>query len=136
MQISTKTGYAVRALTRLALQPLGKPLSITVLCQDQNLPQKYIEQLFRKLKQKELIKSVHGSKGGYLLCRKVSQITLKDIMTAVEDNFPETGCYGSAGEPYYCTGKPCSFSAFWNDVKSNIENYLDSVTLEEIVART
>ena len=129
-------GYAVRALTRLAQQPLDKPLSITVLCQEQNLPPKYIEQLFRKLKKYDLVKSIHGSRGGYLLKQDIAQITLKDIMTAVEDNFPETGCYGNAGEPDYCTGKPCAFSAFWDDVKSNIENYLDSVTLGQIVART
>ncbi len=135
MQISTKTGYAVRALTRLAKQPADKPLSLTALCRDEHLPQKYIEQLFRKMKQKELIKSVHGAHGGYLMNRNISQITLKDIMTAVEDNFPDSGCYGGSGEPEFCTGKPCAFSTFWDDVKRNIENYLDSVTLEQIVAR-
>ena len=135
MQISTKTGYAVRALSKLAKQPAEEPLSLAVLCRDQNLPQKYIEQLFRKLKQKDLVKSIHGSKGGYLINKSISEITLKDIMAAVEDNFPVESCYGSSGEPDYCTGNPCAFSSFWDDIKMNIENYLDSVTLEQIVAR-
>ena len=135
MQISTKTGYAVRALSILAKQPADKPLSLAVLCREQNLPQKYIEQLFRKLKQKELVKSIQGSKGGYLMNKGTSEITLKDIMIAVEDNFPTTSCYGSSGDPFYCIGDPCAFSSFWDDVKRNIEKYLDSVTLEQIVAR-
>ena len=71
MQISTKTGYAVRALSTLAKQPAGEPMSITVLCSDQNLPKKYIEQLFRKLKQYDLIKSIHGSRGGYLINKNI-----------------------------------------------------------------
>jgi Rrf2 family protein len=135
MQISTKTGYAVRALSMLAKQPTDEPLSLTVLCRDQNLPQKYIEQLFRKLKQKDLVKSIHGSKGGYLINKKTSDITLKDIMAALDDDFPAECCYGSSGYPEYCSGDPCAFSSFWDDIKKNIENYLDSITLEQIVAR-
>jgi len=134
MQISTKTGYAVRALSVLAKQPSEKPLSVAVLCRDQNLPQKYIEQLFRKLKQSELIKSRHGSRGGYFLNKPLPEISLKDIMYAVEDNF-STACYGNSGEPEYCLGTPCAFADFWNDIKINIENYLDSITLDQIVSR-
>ena len=135
MQISTKTGYAVRALSVLAKQPHEKPLSIAVLCKDQNLPKKYIEQLFRKLKQKDLIKSVHGSKGGYIINKTISEISLKDIMIAVEDNFPTSSCYGNSSELEYCSGMPCAFYDFWDDIKKNIEKYLDSITLDQIVSR-
>jgi len=135
MLISTKTGYALRALSVLAKQPAEKPLSVAVLCRENNLPQKYIEQLFTQLKHNNLIKSIQGARGGYLMNKKCSEISLKDIMTAVDDIFPAGTCYGSASESEFCLGYPCSFSDFWDEVKRNIENYLDSITLDQIVSR-
>jgi Rrf2 family protein len=134
MLISTKTGYALRALSALAEQPAEKPLSVAVLSRDNNLPQKYIEQLFSQLKHSNLIKSIQGSKGGYLLNKQCSEISLKDIMTAVDDILPAGTCYGGSNESEFCLGYPCPFSDFWDDVKKNIENYFDSITLDQIIS--
>jgi len=56
-------------------------------------------------------------------------------MIAVEDNFPTNSCYGNSGELEYCSGTPCAFYDFWDEIKKNIENYLDSITLDQIVSR-
>ena len=135
MQISTKTGYAVRALSELVLSSDGKPVSMSEICRKQNLPIKYIEQLFRKLKKKEIIKSIHGSRGGYLLNKPISEVSLKDIMHALDDDFSNKFCYGSNAHSEYCTGFPCGFYELWDDIKNFIEDYLDSIKLEQIISR-
>lgn len=133
MQISTKTGYAVRALAELAGQPAGTPVSISAICRRQNLPPKYIEQLFRKLKHSKLISSKHGARGGYLLSRPASQLSLKDIMEAVEDDFSGYCCLGANSHIEYCQGSPCVFYDFWNDIRKHQEEYFSSLKLDQVM---
>ncbi|MCK4655235.1 MAG: Rrf2 family transcriptional regulator [Candidatus Cloacimonetes bacterium] len=135
MHISVKTGYAVRALSELALNASEKPISISEICKKQNLPIKYIEQLFRNLKRDGLVKSIHGSKGGYLLNRELNKISLKNIMKAVDDDFSHNFCYGSKEHIDYCKGFPCGFYELWDEIKDHIEDYLDSINLEQIISR-
>ncbi|MCK4654506.1 MAG: Rrf2 family transcriptional regulator [Candidatus Cloacimonetes bacterium] len=135
MHISVKTGYAVRALSELALNASEKPISISKICEKQNLPIKYIEQLFRNLKRDGLVKSIHGSKGGYLLNRELNKISLKNIMKAVDDDFSHNFCYGTKEHIDYCKGFPCGFYELWDEIKDHMENYLDSIKLEQIISR-
>ena len=135
MHISIKTGYAVRALSELALNASEKPISISEICKKQNLPTKYIEQLFRNLKKDGLIKSVHGSKGGYFLNRELSKISLKDIMKAVDDDLSHNFCYGSNEHIDYCNGFPCGFYKLWDEIKDHLEKYFDSIKLEQIITK-
>jgi len=132
MNISTKTGYALRALIVLSKSQEEEPVSITEICKRQNLPIKYIEQLFRKLKKKELIKSMHGSKGGYILAKPVSQISLKDVMDAVDENYGYI-CFSKINNVgNYCIGPPCGLYNLWDEIKNHLENYFDSIKLEHI----
>ena len=134
MQISTKTGYAVRAISELAIKSNGKPISISELCYDKNLPIKYVEQLFRKLKTNGLVKSVHGSKGGYFLNKDISEISLKDIMKAVDDSFSTKFCVDDKARIDYCSGFPCGFHELWDEIIDHIENYFESIKLDAIVS--
>ncbi|MDA3813257.1 MAG: Rrf2 family transcriptional regulator [Candidatus Cloacimonetes bacterium] len=135
MNISTKTEYAVRALAELAVNSVNKPVSINEICKNQNLPMKYIEQLFRKLKQNGLVKSIHGAKGGYQLALKISVISLKDIMEAVDENYVAPFCNGNTEEHVHCIGLPCGFKELWDEINEHTENYFDSIKLNQIVAR-
>jgi len=135
MQISTKTEYAVRAISELAIKSNGEPVSISELCHDKNLPIKYVEQLFRKLKKNGLVKSVHGSKGGYLLNKEISEISLKDIMEAVDENISTKFCVEDRAQIDYCSGFPCGFSKLWDEIKGHIENYFDSIKLDAIISK-
>ncbi len=135
MNISTKTEYAVRALTELALNSADKPVSINDICKNQKLPVKYVEQLFRKLKQNGLVKSIHGAKGGYQLALEMYDISLKDIMEAVDENYVASFCNGNTKEHIYCLGLPCGFSELWNEIKDHLEKYFDSIKLDQIVAK-
>ncbi len=135
MIISTKTEYAVRALTELAINSTDKPVSINEICRNQNLPVKYIEQLFRKLKQNELVKSVHGAKGGYQLAIKIHNISLKDIMEAVDEKYVAPFCNGNPEEHSHCIGLPCGFKELWDEINEYTEKYFDSIKLDQIVAK-
>ncbi len=135
MHISTKTEYAVRALSELAISSDEKPISITEICKRQKLPLKYVEQLFRKLKKHELVKSVHGAKGGYLLNKDVKDISLKNIMKAVDDNFSNTFCADNKNHISHCIGFPCGFHKLWDEIQDHIEDYFESIKLEQIIAK-
>ncbi|MCF7859428.1 MAG: Rrf2 family transcriptional regulator [Candidatus Cloacimonetes bacterium] len=133
MNISTKTEYAVRALTELAINPADKPLSINDICKHQNLPPKYVEQIFRKLKHSGLVNSIHGPKGGYLLAKEINDISLRDIMEAVDENYVTPFCNGDPEQHVHCIGLPCGFKNLWDEIKGNLENYFDSIRLDQIV---
>jgi Rrf2 family iron-sulfur cluster assembly transcriptional regulator len=133
MQISTKTGYALRALAELAWDDSPKPISIKTICQKHNLPVKYIEQLFRKLKTHGLIISTHGAKGGYVLAKPATLISLSDIMHAVDEDFFATYCDVAKNE--FCEGLPCGFRTLWDEIKGNMNSYFDSLKLDEIIQK-
>lgn len=135
MNISTKTEYAVRALVELALHASDKPVSINEICKNQKLPVKYIEQLFRKLKQHNLIKSIHGSKGGYQLAMELNSISLKNIMEAVDENYVAPKCIEKPGENAHCIGLPCGFKSLWDEINKHTEDYFESIKLDQIVAK-
>jgi Rrf2 family iron-sulfur cluster assembly transcriptional regulator len=134
MQISTRTNYALRAMSELALVEDNRPLPISEICRLQNLPLKYIEQLFRKLKKHDLVKSVHGVKGGYLLTRKLDKISLKDIITAVDDQITQDNCYRYQKSHEHCKITTCGLSKFWDEINSDLEKYFDTINLATIVA--
>ena len=135
MNISTKTEYALRALYELALQKDNKPISIKEISSKHNLPTKYLEQLFRKLKRYKIIDSIHGAKGGYILARSEKDITLKDIMEAVDENYIVGFCDGDPQNHKHCVGLPCGFHDLWDEINDHIENYFANINLEYIVSR-
>ena len=134
MQISTKTEYALRALSELALSQSDKPLSIAEICSKQYLPHKYVEQLFRKLKKSELVVSSHGAQGGYNLTKPASEISLKNIMQAVDENYLKNFCSDKT-RAEHCLGTKCGFHQLWDEIRSDLETYFDSIKLDRIIAK-
>ncbi len=135
MHISTKTEYAVRGLAELAMHDSKNPISIVEICAKQNLPQKYMEQLFRKLKKAGLIKSIHGAKGGYLMNQDLNTISLGDIMKAVDENLAQKYCEEDSPHREFCIGKPCGFHTLWNEIEEHLHEYFDSIKLDEILKK-
>ena len=135
MHISTKTEYAVRGLTELAMLQDKLPVSIVEICNRQKLPRKYMEQLFSKLKRAELITSVQGAQGGYLLQRSPQNITLNEIMLAVEENISQNSCEADYQEREYCIGMPCGFHKLWNEIETHLEEYFSSINLDDIIKK-
>jgi len=135
MHISTKTEYAVRSLAEIARSQSSGPVSIVEICTRQKLPRKYVEQLFRKLRNADIISSVHGAKGGYLLIKEAKELSLNEIMTAVEENIIQTNCDPEMHNKEYCIGMPCGFHKTWNEIEVHLDGYFSSITLQNIIEK-
>lgn len=133
MYISTKTGYALRALIELAVTEKGKPLSIKEMAERQQLPLKYLERLFGLLKKAELVKSRKGTHGGYLLSKPAEEITLKDVMHAVEESHYYSYCRHEKIDQEYCQGISCQLRSFWSAIGTDLENYFSEIRIIDII---
>ena len=134
MQLTTKTEYSVRALVTLS-ESKDSLKSINEICNEQNLPNKYVEQLFRKLKKCSIIDSVSGSKGGYYLKIPAQEIALGTIMEVVENHPYEASCERNKIDIEYCQVDNCQYKILWHEIYSNIKDYLGTITLEDIKKR-
>ena len=92
MKLTTKGRYAVMAMADLASCAEEKPISLSEISVRQNISLPYLEQLFLKLKNKNLVKSVRGSTGGYILVKSASEINLSNIIFAVDENIKTLNC--------------------------------------------
>ena len=84
--ISTKGVYGLTAMHELSKHEKESPMQIKEISSNANIPQNYLEQLLSKLRRAELVKSIRGAKGGYILARSPEEINIKDILVALEDD--------------------------------------------------
>jgi len=134
MQISMKAEYALRALAAIGKNKNENPLSIKDISINHNLPQKFLEQLFRNLRKSNLVQSSRGIKGGYILTKETKEITMKDIITAVDKKFLKMTCDKSKQEDF-CEGYPCGVYEVWEDIRKNVLKYLQTITLFDVMEK-
>ena len=132
MKLSTKSRYAVQAMVDLAKNSSSKPCSLADIAIRQNISLSFLEQIFNKLKRSNLVSSMKGPGGGYILTKRSDDIRVAEIIHSVEENIKATGCGNDPNS--FCTGKSerCLTHHFLEDLESLIENYLDSVALSDI----
>ncbi|MGH6948671.1 MAG: Rrf2 family transcriptional regulator [Kiloniellales bacterium] len=135
MKLSTKGRYAVMALVDLATHGDGRPVSLADIAERQEISLSYLEQLFAKLRRAELVASVRGPGGGYLLARGADGTRISDIVLAVDEPIHATRC--TPGQPYGCRSNKsrCLTHDLWEELGNQIYLYLSSVTLQDVVAR-
>ncbi len=133
--MTTKTEYAIRGLIELARQPDQMPVAIREICEKQHLPVKYLEQIFRRLKKAGIVKSIKGACGGYILNHPAGQISLKEIMSAIEDEPARLNCNGKDGYREFCVGSPCDFFAVWETIEDDLDRHLSKVKLSRFLNR-
>ena len=136
MKVSTRGDYASRALLSLALHAgNGGPTSVRDIAERTGLPQPYLEQILLALKGAGLVRSKRGVGGGYVLARDPSEITLGQIVAAVDGPI----MLGDFGEPHQngaCDHEgQCVLLDVWSDVGRHMRDHLDSFTLADMVAR-
>ena len=130
MQLTTKGRYAVTAMLDLASNDTGKPITLDIISQRQNISLSYLEQLFAKLRRAELVKSVRGPGGGYLLDAAPKDINLTQIIEAVDENIDLRRCKGMAD----CNkGRQCISHQLWCEVSDQIRTFLNSKTLQMVI---
>lgn len=130
MQLTTKGRYAITAMLDLASNNTGKPITLDIISQRQNISLSYLEQLFAKLRRAELVKSVRGPGGGYLLDAEPRNINLTQIIEAVDENIDLRRCKGMAA----CNnGRQCISHQLWCEVSDQIRAFLNSKTLQMVI---
>jgi Rrf2 family iron-sulfur cluster assembly transcriptional regulator len=132
MRLTTKGRFAVTAMIDLALRQNNGPVTLAAISQRQQISLSYLEQLFGKLRRHELVESTRGPGGGYSLGRKAEDITVADIIVAVDEALDATGCGGKENCMGEDTGK-CMTHELWTNLNNKMIEYLDSISLQKLV---
>lgn len=132
MRLTTKGRYAVTAMLDLALHAQRGPVSLSDISDRQNISLSYLEQLFAKLRRAELVSSVRGPGGGYLLGRGSDEISVAVVVEAVSESMDATRCQGN----HDCqSGDVCLTHHLWQDLSAQIRQFLDDISLADLVNR-
>jgi len=135
MKLSTKGRYAVMAMADLATIKDLKPVSLKEIASRQNISLSYLEQLFLKLKNNNLVKSVRGSQGGYVLEKKAKDIKLSSIIFAVNEEVKTLNCKKDSKKG--CGGRSvkCITHNLWDDLEKHINGFFESKNLNDLVSK-
>ena len=131
MRLTTKGRFAVTAMLDLALHGGDGPVALAGISERQKISLSYLEQLFGKLRRRELVESVRGPGGGYHLAREASRVTVADIIRAVEG--PLAAVRGEAPEDVVFSGSAESLGRLWIAVRASLRGVLENVTLADLV---
>lgn len=130
MRMSTKAQYAVRAMVNLNLHSDGSPVALKDISVRENISLTYLEQLFVKLRRGEIVKSVRGPGGGYVLARPAKEIQVDEIIDSVEESLVPVSCMdkknGCACDDH------CVTHNVWHGLGERIRTFLASITLDEL----
>ena len=130
MQLTTKGRYAVTAMLDLASNETTKPVTLDRISERQNISLSYLEQLFAKLRKASLVKSVRGPGGGYLLNVSAEDVTLTQIIEAVDENIDLRRCHGLRN---CLRGKQCLSHHLWCEVSDQIRDFLSTRNLQQVI---
>jgi len=133
MQISTKGRYGLHALVDLALHGSGQPETIKNIAERCRLPEEYILQIFVVLRRAGIVKSVRGSRGGYILAKAPSEITVGDVLTSLEGPLAPTACILGKKEHSCSRYEKCVTRILWEKIKTGIYEVINSITIADLV---
>ena len=135
MKLSTKGRYAVMAMADLATIKDLKPVSLKEIAVRQNISLSYLEQLFLKLKNNNLVKSVRGPQGGYILEKRAKDIKLSSIIFAVNEEVKTLNCKKESKKG--CGGRSvkCITHNLWDDLEKHINGFFESKNLNDLVSK-
>ncbi|MBT9539270.1 Fe-S cluster assembly transcriptional regulator IscR [Thiobacillus sp.] len=132
MRLTTKGRFAVTAMLDLALRGGKNPVTLAGISERQDISLSYLEQLFSRLRRHELVESVRGPGGGYYLARTLGNISVADIIRAVDEPIDATHC---GGKENCHDDHRCLTHDLWMGLNAHIYDYLDNVTLATLVAK-
>jgi len=133
MKLSTRTRYGVRAIIELAQFEGKRPLQLKTIADRQDISVKYLEQLMGLLRAAGFVRSVRGSRGGYILGRQPDQIKVSEVFRCLEGPVTTTEC--TTNENYCKRAADCVARDLWIEVEAAIHNVLDSITLADLAQR-
>src|SRR3989337_2133408 len=130
MRLTTKGRFAVTAMIDLAMQHGSGPVTLAEISGRRKISLSYLEQLFGKLRRHHLVESVRGPGGGYHLARDMAEVSVADIILAVDEPIDATQC---GGKENCDDDKKCLTHDLWAALNDRIFDYLGSVTLRQLV---
>lgn len=132
MRLTTKGRYAVTAMLDLALHAQDGPVSLSDISQRQGISLSYLEQLFARLRRRQLVKSVRGPGGGYQLGRGNADIFVAEVVDAVNESLDTTRCLNKGD----CQqGEKCLTHHLWSDLSQQIHDFLSHISLADLMSK-
>ena len=133
MKLTTKGRYAVMAMADLASFANGETVSIREISARQNISLAYLEQIFIKLKNKKLVKSIRGANGGYILERPASEIKISHIISAVDEEVKMLNCKKNSKRGCNNKSTKCITHNLWDELDQHIHGFFEKVKLQDLV---
>ncbi len=131
MRLTTKGRYAVTAVLDLAFHQKDGPVSLAAISERQHISLSYLEQLFAKLRRNDVVSSTRGPGGGYQLKRDASEISVSDVILAVDEDCQMAKC----DDIDACNGDyQCLTHDLWQELSDEIRSFLDGISLAEVMA--
>ena len=131
MRLSTKGQYAVRAIVTLSCHESGNPVTLKAISEEEGISLSYLEQLFVKLRRGDIVKSVRGPGGGYILSKSASDISVGQVIAVVEEPLNPVVCLDD--DPGGCvrTNK-CITQRVWMGLAEKIAEFLNSISIADL----
>jgi Rrf2 family iron-sulfur cluster assembly transcriptional regulator len=133
MKLNARVRYAVMALADIAKFDKQNPISLRDISLRQSISLVYLEQIFSKLKKNNIVKSIRGTNGGYILAKDPEQIKLSNIFSAVEEKIKTKQCKKESKKG--CNGKStkCITHYLWDELEIHINNFFDKKNLGDLL---
>ena len=135
MKLTTKGRYAVMAMADLALFKANGPTSLSDISLRQNISLPYLEQIFAKLKNNNLVKSTRGAKGGYVLEKPAHDIKISNIISAVDEEVKMLNCKKESKKGCNNKSAKCITHNLWDQLDQHINDFFEKVKLQDLIKK-
>ena len=135
MKLTTKGRYAVMAMADLAVYEDNGPTSLTDISLRQNISLPYLEQIFIKLKDNNLVKSTRGAKGGYILEKPANEIKISNIISAVDEEVKTLNCKKESKKGCNNKSTKCITHNLWDQLDQHINSFFEKVKLQDLIKK-
>lgn len=139
MKISTRGRYGIKAMVDLAENYQdGKCVSLKGIAQRQNIPESYLEQLMATIKRAEIVDSIRGAQGGYILNRSVDDISVGDLLKVLEGNLAIIDCATNETPKKTCAQgdcDKCNMKDTWELISKKFEDVVNNITLKDLISK-
>ena len=133
LKITTKGRYGLRALIDLARYSEIEPVSISSIATRQEISERYLEQLMTLLKKAGIIRSIRGAGGGYVLAKEIDEISVGDVLRALEGSLESVECSGFNAEDSCEASGGCVTKYVWQRINESINRTVDEFSLKQLV---
>ena len=133
MKLNTKSRYAVMALADMARFDGKNPVSLRDISLRQSISLLYLEQIFLRLKKNNIVKSIRGTNGGYIISKNINELKISEIISALDERVKTVGCKKESKKS--CNGKftKCITNNFWDELESHINSFFEKKKLSDLI---